>query len=1617
AKSENPEPCSSCTRVLLRCCDSVGRKWEPVRHWPGRKSPSSEAMPFAGSISPFLLPPTLPPLMVAPPFPSPTTAPPASSSEILLPISSGSLPPSSPLQFHFSRSKTHRFTNRRRIHKAQPQSLELLELAASTEFPRVGLRLTFPDALCPFAFICKNEVTSSPPLIMLLISGASRFPYLLYVLTVSGVAYLLRIRNASAYSSVSVFPVDELLELNVRGYIPNHAVAVTAVTATAGGLVVGTSDGSVFCFQLGVVDPSAPGFVHELRDEAGFSRLWGLISRYFLLNSNACLISVFDFFSNLPIYSLFLGLNLPVLWIIRHSLNVSSRGNMVGTVQELVILELHEKKFVFVLHLDGTLRIWDLASRSRVFSHNMGIMTMAGANFVRLWVGQSYPDSSIIPLAILYRDTSDENLEMISLYSILYNFGDRIVFSMEPSVQKIPLEEGRCLDVKLTLDKIWILKDDELVSHIFSTNIDEVEAFSYALQEEFVADQLFQSSEHLADEILRITHSIFSSSKDDILPFVSSIFLRRLLLPGVHHNATLYATLAEYSRHLGESELQTLTADGLKKEILSLIEHEVGSEIASLLHCWKCFFTRYFHNWCKNNALYGLLVDSSSDAVGLIRKNSISLFRSLEDIERIVEGSSDEVSSELTGLVDIFDDELECEILIELLRCVISFSQQLGKTASSIFFESLLTTPVISSDDIVRYIVKILETGYCMSGPVLQTSTSGDNIVILEKELADHKSLRKLSVDMFLSLQGLHKKASTWGRILNVIEGFLKFLVPQKVIQNFDTEMSSNINSSIIVHTTYQIAKVMFESAWDFLLFLSYLVDISGQVHLSHDDVNKVQLELVPMLQEIIFEWLIIIFFTITPSAPAVTEDFNSKLSSLQIDNNMGKRSWNEKLGRCDFTLAFIFLFNVGSSSLDHSHFSSERFSNVQSFINRTRDFVSWIIWGLAGGSSTFLSRSIDLAFILFKHGQYGAAEQLLMIAEAHLLKEKTSQSIQDDDGGWCIRHHLLGCCLLAQVQCGLHATQKDKKVSDAIRCFFRSSSGNGASEALQSLSDDLGIPYLGGCTSIAAWKLQYYQWAMQLFERYSISEGACQFALAALEQVDEALHMKDERCTNNSVNESVTTIKGRLWANVFIFALDLGRYYDAYCAIISNPDEESKYICLRRFIIVLYEQGAIKILCSNKLPLIGLVEKVEQELAWKAERSDISAKPNLYKLLYAFQLHRHNWRRAANYIYMYSARLRTEAALKDGVGSSLMLQERLNALSAAVNALHLVHPAYAWIDSLAEGSSLVNEHYPTAADNDVEPQGWQSSIDIEKLENEFVLTSAEYMLSLVNAKWTFSGKHGALSDLADLLVQNNLYDMAFTVLLRFFKGSGLKREHSHLLTSSKHEMVVHGSPVTVPTTPQTDRNSRWATLKLYLEKYKEFHGRLPIIVAETLLRADPKIELPLWLVQLFKEGQKERLGGMTGRESNPASLFQLYVSYDRYAEATYLLLECIDSFASMYSINWKIYVVHDAAAVILVRYVFHSVANITILQRPADIIRRKKPFAVWFPYTTIERLLYQLEELIRTGHMVDHCDKLKKMLHSSLQNHLKMLKVDSDDAVAVDEKCSGAIQLENSII
>ncbi|GAV86384.1 Nup160 domain-containing protein [Cephalotus follicularis] len=1307
-----------------------------------------------------------------------------------------------------------------RIYSDSPNTLHLLHLSPSSSPSPIGLRLSFPSPLSPFAFICTHN-------------GGNHL-YSLYALTVSGVAYFLKLKTLSAYSSssVGVFLREDFVDFDLHSLSNHIPEPITSAAAYPGRLLLATNDGSVSCYKI-----SPPGFSYELRDDAGIARLWGFMSR------------------------------------------------IVAPVQDMVISEIQGRKLLLVLHSDGVLRVWDLLSRTKIFGHTLTSSALEGATPLRLWVGEGIRNANTFPLAILYRRTLESSMEMVYVYNLSCTSADKITLSLESSMQNIPLEEGGCIDVKITSDKIWILKDNGLVYYNLShPNVIVEEARYYALQEEFVAEQLFQSSEHSFEDLFLITHSILSSAKDHITPFISSIFLRRLLDPGVHHNNVLRATFLDYNKHWTDSEYQSLTVDELRKEILSIIENEGVTEgHMSVLYHWRNFCARYFHYWCKNNAPYGLLVDSSRGAVGLIRKNSVSLFRGLENIELLVDGS-DESSDFVSSGEVLFGDDFEREVLFEVLRCVISINQQLGKTISAIFYESLIRTPVISFEEIVPRLLKILETGYSSSVAALHMFGT--------EELTDHKYLRKFSFGMLLSLHALCKKAGSWGKVLNIIERYLQFFVPRK-IQKMASESLFNININIVVQATSQISKVMYESALDVLLFVTYLVNISGQIYMMHDDISKIQLELVPMIQETVYEWLIIHFLGTTPSELPTIEDFSSQLSSLQIDSNIDKRSWNEKLGRCDFTLAFIILLNSHSSSGGPGHLPLKCLPNPQDVISSVRDFISWIIWGKSGDESfASMRRTTELALILFRQGQHDSVEYLLTIVEANSRKEKICRSIQDAGGDWCVLQHLLGCCLLAQAQCKSHGMLKERKVCEAVRCFFRASSGEGASQALQSLSHEAGLLHFGfkDFLSSATWKLHYYQWAMQIFEQYNISEGACQFALAALEQVDEALSMKNDISGREPLNESANTVKGRIWANVFKFTLDLNLLYDAYCAIISNPDEESKYICLRRFIIVLYERGAMKILCDGQLPFIGLSEKVERELAWKAERSDILAKPNPYKLLYAFEMHRHNWQRAASYIYTYSVRLRTETVLKDNQHVSLVLQESLNGLSAALNALQLVHPAYAWIDPLLEGSSLQNEHYPSkkakktmkeqSTGNEVQPQRLQTYIGIEELENEFVLISAEYWLSLANVKWTYTGSENGPSDLVDLLVQTNLYDMAFTVALKFWKDSRLKRElekvfsaismkccpnkvgtswvgndlraQSFLLASSKDEVIMHGSPEINPAN-QPRGNSQWETLELYLEKYKGFHDRLPVIVAETLLCADPQIELPLWLVNMFK--------------------------------------------------------------------------------------------------------------------------------------------------------------------
>lgn len=174
------------------------------------------------------------------------------------------------------------------------------------------------------------------------------------------------------------------------------------------------------------------------------------------------------------------------------------------------------------------------------------------------------------------------------------------------------------------------------------------------------------------------------------------------------------------------------------------------------------------------------------------------------------------------------DSDIDFETLFEVLRCMSHINHQLGRAATAIFYESLVS-PLVPSDDIICQLLKILETGYSPSLAASLISQIGVDAT-WEKQQMAHKSQRKFAVEMLLSLHSLRTKANNWSGVLDVIEKYLKYLIPHKSTQNFDSKGICNISSSVLVLTTSQVARVMFESAFDVLLLLGYLVNVSGQV-------------------------------------------------------------------------------------------------------------------------------------------------------------------------------------------------------------------------------------------------------------------------------------------------------------------------------------------------------------------------------------------------------------------------------------------------------------------------------------------------------------------------------------------------------------------------------------------------------------------------------------------------------------------------------------------------------------------------------------------------------------------------------------------------------------------
>ncbi|KAF3555487.1 hypothetical protein F2Q69_00016881 [Brassica cretica] len=219
------------------------------------------------------------------------------------------------------------------------------------------------------------------------------------------------------------------------------------------------------------------------------------------------------------------------------------------------------------------------------------------------------------------------------------------------------------------------------------------------------------------------------------------------------------------------------------------------------------------------------------------------------------------------------------------------------------------------------------------------------------------------------------------------------------------------------------------------------------------------------MIQDIVSQWLIILFFVNTPTS---VDDCSFKLSSLQIDSSIDKKSWNKMLGKCGFSLAYILLFSDHRRCIVDSQFNLRYLPDSEITTSLVQNFVSWICYSKTGeDSSSLLRRSSELTLRLIRNGQADAVEIVVEIGVFFNISVVVAFLIRYNVG---------------------HVGYEERR-----RLVMPPAASSGTS-----ISD--------GEQSCATWKLHYYEWAKQIFERYNISEGACQFACAALEQVDEAI-------------------------------------------------------------------------------------------------------------------------------------------------------------------------------------------------------------------------------------------------------------------------------------------------------------------------------------------------------------------------------------------------------------------------------------------------------------------------------------------------------------------------------
>ncbi|KAM8939771.1 nuclear pore complex protein Nup160 [Pelodytes ibericus] len=521
----------------------------------------------------------------------------------------------------------------------------------------------------------------------------------------------------------------------------------------------------------------------------------------------------------------------------------------------------------------------------------------------------------------------------------------------------------------------------------------------------------------------------------------------------------------------------------------------------------------------------------------------------------------------------------------------------------------------------------------------------------------------------------------------------------------------------------------------------------------------------------------------------------------------------------------------------------------------------------------------------------------------------------------WC--HVNIGSCYFMMGQCYLVTGEGHK----ALECFCEAASEVEREEFLEKL-----IRVEDGEAS-STHRLQYYNRVLRLLEDVGLPELVIQLSTLAISEAGD-----DWRS------------QAALRTRIFKHYLDLGHNSQAYDSMTHIPDSSRQLDCLRQLVVVLCERSQLQDLVE--FPYENLHNEVVSIIESRARAVDLMTH-NYYELLYAFHIHRHNYRKAGTVMFEYGMRLGREVRTLDG------LEKQVHSYLACLNCLRLILPKYAWIVQPTSGAVYERAGSSPKRNHDGEspvvPRNSQIEIlELKDLEKEYVLSQTRLTLAQRDQSTATVAGSASAEEMVSLLVQAGLFDTAISLCQTFklslipvfeslaYKCIKLQHSGESGQTGAWQWLAANQLSSVVTTKECSATDEAWRLMTSYLDKYESQNGLYHRCVINKLLSHG--VPLPNWLINSYKA-------------VDAAELLRLYLKYDLLEEAAELVLEYTDA----------------------------------LLGKGHQYFRIEKPLSataplVWLPYSAIDHLLQALAENRNNQHNTDMLNKLNRKLETYFQ-------------------------------